>query len=597
MNVLFISRAHPPTIGGIENQNEALARHLSNLVACQKVINLHGKKALPFFIPWAMIAGLIKARNSEHILLGDGLAAVIGWFIKLFSNKPVSCILHGLDITWDNPIYQRWWVSFFFKKIDHFIAVSHSTKDIAINAGIPPEKIAVIPNGVEKTAIIPLSKRKLQELLKINLDDKFTLLSLGRLVERKGVHWFIENVMVELPNNIIYLIAGGGPNKEKLASLIKKLHLENNIYLLGEVDNQLKETLFTHSDLFIQANIPIKNDVEGFGITQLEAGLCGLPSISSNLEGIKDAIQENKNGWLVEPLNADAFISRILEKKALLKKDQPIISNRVTEHCLENFEWSTIANRYVNILKNHSPEQTHRVGFSPTNNRQSKAEKILIILKEALGKPVKNLNILDIGTGNGEISSMIGRYNNVTSVDLYDTRQVSDHYNFSRCNESLPFKALSFDIVISNHVIEHVTNQELHISEIKRVLKTDGVLYLATPNRLWPFEVHYRVYLLHYLPHKLFHQILKELGRYKEDVSLLSIFRLFELLGKNNLTSFSGFIIKHPKKYLMYVSTTLEKLLSSTPITFLHATTLLHPTFVFIYKKPSHLLERPSKSD
>ncbi|AGS40565.1 glycosyltransferase family 4 protein [Cycloclasticus zancles] len=355
MNVLFISRAHPPTIGGIENQNEALVRHLSSLVRCQTIINRHGKKALPLFIPWAVITGLIKIKNADQVLLGDGVAAIVGWFLKSFSNKPVSCILHGLDITWNNSVYQKFWICFFFKKIDYFIAVSHSTKDIAISAGIPAEKISVIPNGVEKSALIPLSKRKLQQRLQINLDNKFTLLSLGRLVERKGVHWFIKNVMVHLPKDIIYLIAGDGPNKDKINSLIKKLHLENNVYLLGEVDNQLKETLFTHSDLFIQANIPIKNDVEGFGITQLEAGLCGLPSISSNLEGIKDAIQENKNGWLVEPLNAEAFISHILEKKALLKKEPQIISNRVAEYCFENFEWPRIAMRYREKITNINP--------------------------------------------------------------------------------------------------------------------------------------------------------------------------------------------------------------------------------------------------
>ena len=350
MNILFISRAYPPIIGGIENQNEALVRHLSNLVTCQTIINRHGKKALPFFIPWAIITGLIKTRNSDQVLLGDGVATIVGWFIKLFSNKPVSCILHGLDITWNNPIYQKLWVSFFFKKIDYFIAVSHSTKDIAINAGIPPEKITVIPNGVEASNFIPLSKKELQQKLQIDLEKRFTLLSLGRLVERKGVHWFIENVMVELPKNIIYLVAGDGPNKVKIASLIKNLGLENNVYLLGEVNGQLKETLFTHCDLFIQPNIPIKNDVEGFGITQLEAGICGLPSISSNLEGITDAIQENKNGWLIEPLNAEAFIFKILEKRLLLERDNQVLRKQAKKHCLQNYEWPLIAKQYEHTL-------------------------------------------------------------------------------------------------------------------------------------------------------------------------------------------------------------------------------------------------------
>jgi len=350
MKLLFISRTFPPTVGGIENQNEALARYLSELTSCKKITNPYGKKALPFFIPWAIVTGLIGIRKYDQLLLGDGVAAIIGWFIKLFSNKPVSCILHGLDVTWDNPLYQKLWISFFFKKIDHFIAVSNSTKTIAIKAGIPTEKIHVIPNGVEKSQIKPFTKDELQQRLSINLDNKFILLSLGRLVERKGVYWFVKNVVTKLPDSIIYLIAGDGPDKQKIQGLINKLELTEKAFFLGPVDPQIKQSLFTHSDLFIQSNIPVKNDVEGFGITQLEAGICGLPSISSDLEGIKDAIQEDKNGWLIEPLNADAFLVQILEKEADLKLKKMAIRSRVIEHCSSNFEWRSIAKRYVERL-------------------------------------------------------------------------------------------------------------------------------------------------------------------------------------------------------------------------------------------------------
>lgn len=351
MNILFISRAYPPTIGGIENQNEALARHLSKQLNCTKITNPYGKKALALFIPWAIIRGLLHLRSSDQVLLGDGVAAIIGWFIKLFSNKPISCIAHGLDVTWKNPLYQKLWVHFFFKKIDHFIAVSQSTKQTAIKAGVPATKISVIPNGVEPSNITPLSRLQLQSKIPVNIKDKFILLSLGRLIERKGVYWFIEHVVSQLPQNMLYLVAGGGPNKEKIQQLIYNLKLESRVILLGEVDEQLKTSLFTHSNLFIQANIPIKGDIEGFGITQLEAGICGLPSISSDLEGIKDAIHENENGWLIEPLNAEAFISSILEKEALLKQDKLTITTRTKTFCLRNFEWPKIAIRYMADLK------------------------------------------------------------------------------------------------------------------------------------------------------------------------------------------------------------------------------------------------------
>jgi len=354
MKLLFISRTFPPVIGGIENQNESLARHLSKQIHCDQVVNRYGKKALPLFIPWAIILGSIKAKQADQILLGDGVAAIIGWFIKLFSNKPLTCILHGLDVTWGKPLYLKLWIKFFFKKIDFFIAVSQSTKAIAIKAGIPENKISVIPNGVEESLVTPLSKKSLQKKLTVELENKFVLLSLGRLVERKGVLWFVENIFPKLPNNMLYLIAGDGPQHEKIQQAIKRLSLEKTVFLLGAVDEQMKQSLFTHANLFIQPNIPVKNDVEGFGITQLEAGICGLPSISSDLEGIKDAIQEGKNGWLIEPLNTQKFIQQIIDKQSSSETDRNIVRQRTIQHCLSNFKWPIIAKRYIHTLtSNH----------------------------------------------------------------------------------------------------------------------------------------------------------------------------------------------------------------------------------------------------
>ncbi|OUR83150.1 TetR family transcriptional regulator [Cycloclasticus sp. 46_120_T64] len=349
MRVLFISRAYPPTIGGIENQNEALARHLAKVSNCQVIANKYGKKALPFFIPLTLIKAIMLLKKIDIILLGDGVAAIIGWLIKLVTNKPVVCVLHGLDVTWQNKVYQKLWVSFFFNRIDHFIAVSQSTKEITIKAGIPEQKISVIPNGVEESPITPLSKEELSQKLNISLDDKFILLSLGRLIKRKGVLWFIENVVTTLPKDILYLVAGNGPDKRHLESAIKHHKLTGQVFLLGSVNNLIKESLFTHSNLFIQPNIPVKNDVEGFGITQLEAGIRGLPSLSSNLEGISDAIQEGKNGWLVEPLNKQEFSRVINERKILLGNSTPFKLS-VIQHCKNNFEWPSIAHRYSNTL-------------------------------------------------------------------------------------------------------------------------------------------------------------------------------------------------------------------------------------------------------
>ncbi|MCG8356616.1 MAG: class I SAM-dependent methyltransferase [Kiloniellales bacterium] len=110
------------------------------------------------------------------------------------------------------------------------------------------------------------------------------------------------------------------------------------------------------------------------------------------------------------------------------------------------------------------------------------------VLADALGAPVRNRRILDIGCGNGGISRHFARENDHYGVDVSDRRH-EDARDFAfrlvDC-ERLPFADNSFDIVISHHVIEHVFDQKLHLSEIRRVLKPSGLAYLATPNKSSP---------------------------------------------------------------------------------------------------------------
>lgn len=140
--------------------------------------------------------------------------------------------------------------------------------------------------------------------------------------------------------------------------------------------------------------------------------------------------------------------------------------------------------------------------------RQYKAEKIAQLL--GLGATDKGLSILEIGTGSGGIAhylATMNKHHRVYSVDTVDNRQVTDNFHFQLVDGTeLPFDDSHFDIVISNHVIEHVglyDAQQSHMNEINRVLKQGGIGYLAVPNRWMLVEPHYRLIFLSYLPRKL----------------------------------------------------------------------------------------------
>lgn len=121
-------------------------------------------------------------------------------------------------------------------------------------------------------------------------------------------------------------------------------------------------------------------------------------------------------------------------------------------------------------------------------DRSKKARTIEAVLRDFRGEPIERLRTLDIGSGNGGISEHFAQKNQHSAVDVADQRtRSSDAYDFYVVqNERLPFPDATFDIVVSNHVIEHVADQDLHLSEILRVLKPDGCVYLATPNRSSP---------------------------------------------------------------------------------------------------------------
>ena len=149
MKVLFISRSYPPTLGGLEQQNYAIREGLASLVEVEAIVNPSGKRLLPLFLPWCMLRSIWLARRYDVILLGDGVLAIIARILKqIYPVKPVACILHGLDVTYSNPIYQRIWLKRFLVSVDRIFAVSQATADQAIRRGIADTKIKVIPNGV-----------------------------------------------------------------------------------------------------------------------------------------------------------------------------------------------------------------------------------------------------------------------------------------------------------------------------------------------------------------------------------------------------------------------------------------------------------------
>jgi glycosyltransferase involved in cell wall biosynthesis len=345
MNLLFITRTYPPLVGGMQKFASDFYNTYQKSGDIDLLANPGGKRTLVFFVFRVLFYLIFHSRKYEIIHLFDAVISPLIPFIRIFSRAKVSVTVNGLDIVYARFGYQRI-MPFFLKKADRVIAVSQYTLKQCENRGIPKDKIIVITNGINFDGFpihTDLEKRGSLSQYNIPLDGKKILLTVGRLVKRKGHAWFLSNVMVNLPPDTIYLIAGTGPEAGILSELIIKLNLSKKVFLLGQVTDAEKNCLYQISDIFVMPNISVQNDQEGFGIVVLEAGRYGLPVIAANIEGINDAVIDRITGRLVKEKDVQGFIDAI----TLPQIDRSKVADIVASH----FEWKHIIERYHEVFR------------------------------------------------------------------------------------------------------------------------------------------------------------------------------------------------------------------------------------------------------
>ncbi len=366
MKILFISRAFPPITGGIENQNAALAEWLPKHATVRTLANHGGKVALPWFLPWVLLKSLWLLPRYDAVLLGDGVMGPLGYVMKLcYPKKVVASVLHGLDITFATKRGFLPWVYATvnipcLKELDILICVSRETKETAERAGIPASQCVVVNNGVDPATLEGnYSRHDLATFLGENLEEKIVIVRVARYVKHKGVEWFLRNVMPLLPENVLFVAAGprvkaNTPGDADLypacETAVTELGLEHRVKLLTNlVWNDIK-LLYHTADIVISPNIEVPGTMEGFGISVIEAALCGRPVITSNLQGLKDAIIEGENGILVEPGNATAWKTAI-ENLLSDERKRRDLGERASRYTREHYHWDTISLRYVEVLE------------------------------------------------------------------------------------------------------------------------------------------------------------------------------------------------------------------------------------------------------
>lgn len=345
MKLLFIARTYPPLVGGMEKFASNFYNSYKKLGTIDLLANTGGTKTLiPFFFK-AVLYLIKNSKNYDVIHFSDAILSPILPVIRIFSKASISFTVHGLDIVFSRYGYQ-YLIPFFLKRAEKIFAVSNYTMTQCKHIGIPSDKLIVIPNCINIEKYFPCSKLdtdKLVSKFKISNEGKTILLTVGRLIKRKGHAWFIENVFHKLPDNYSYVIAGSGPEQEHIKKMIYDLNISNRVYLLGYVSDEEKDCLYQIADLFIMPNISVKGDQEGFGIVALEAGSHSLPIIATDIEGIRDAILDGKTGRLIKEGDTQAFLDAIMFHN--------IDTSSILDLIVSDFNCTSIIKKYIKEFK------------------------------------------------------------------------------------------------------------------------------------------------------------------------------------------------------------------------------------------------------
>ena len=193
----------------------------------------------------------------------------------------------------------------------HIFAVAEALKRVAIDLGIPPDKIEVVGNGVDIQRFRPIDRRQARATLGLP-SEAHILISVGGLVERKGFHRVIAQLPLLLKRwpNLLYLIVGGpsaeGNNRAELEAQVAQLGLDNQVRFLGTIPPDQLAVPLSAADVFV---LSTRN--EGWANVFLEAMACGLPVVTTDVGGNREVVNDPSLGIVVPFDDSEAFLAAL----------------------------------------------------------------------------------------------------------------------------------------------------------------------------------------------------------------------------------------------------------------------------------------------
>jgi phosphatidyl-myo-inositol dimannoside synthase len=364
--ILFVTRNFPPAQGGIETLTLELMRH--GFGRGERVVVAHfgqqackpppsgvaayhhlpGSGRWPSLLSAALFVPWLALRHRPRLIVNIQVTTALGSRLaRLFTGAPYIVLGMGLELLPGGAFWWRLLRGLVLRGAARVISISRYTDSLAAAFRVPASRRSVVNPGTRLFQGHP-AVRDRAALYGPGAEGAFLILSLSRLVPRKGVDKAIEALalVAKTRTDFIYAIAGTGPDRPRLEALAAEKGLGRHVRFLGRLADADMGPTYAEADLFL---LPSRStldppDAEGFGIVFLEAGACGTPSIGGNSGGVPDAVLDGKTGFLVDPEDPAAIAEKILlllSDRGLLRK----LGQQAHAHA-EASSWDKSAARY-----------------------------------------------------------------------------------------------------------------------------------------------------------------------------------------------------------------------------------------------------------
>ena len=375
-NILVITNDFGPRTGGIETfvmgLLERIVDHKVVVFTSQQgdtseydqqwfkkfgvqVIRDRSKILLPSLRVAKRAKEIAQMHNIEVVVFGAAAPlALMAPKLRKAGVKKIIALTHGHEVWWARIFPFNLAMRRIGNSVDHLTYLGEFTRQ-AISRSLSQKSIdsmVKIAPGIDTFHFSPQADAT-QRRTELGLESKKIIISVGRLVHRKGQDKLIQafpTIVREIPNAHL-LIVGEGPYRAHLEKLVEKLSLKANVTFVGRIFYNNLPSYLSASDVFV---MPSRSrffglEVEGLGIVYLEASACAIPVVAGVSGGAPDAVQEGITGLCVDGTNigqiAEAVIHICSDSKRATKMG---LAGR--NWVIEQWQWEIWSKQFNSLL-------------------------------------------------------------------------------------------------------------------------------------------------------------------------------------------------------------------------------------------------------